>query len=245
LAQFVGVRDGADNTGYFELRSILAGATRINLRGYSDGRILLPYGPLQIVDANQVIEKIGSGLMQSKTLAGANLVSGKTGAYLLANAYHDGTNYQRYDTAKPAAMIKVSDLDGKVYIYTAPAGANPITWQGAYEIYHVGNLTPVKFATGSYTGDGTVNRQIAVGFQPKLVWIYPADAGNYTAHAVRIDQVDGRIIFSSTSNTYVVLSNVAIPGVALTTTGFKTADNATDSGSCNKNGCPYRWEAWG
>jgi hypothetical protein len=57
--------------------------------------------------------------------AGFASVHGKSGSHLTGNAYWDGTNWNRYDTAAGASMI--NDGGGSMGFYNAPAGANPIT----------------------------------------------------------------------------------------------------------------------
>ena len=50
-------------------------------------------------------------------------------SYLISNAYYDDATSQwyRYDTAQPAALAG-PNYSGGFLFYTAPAGANPITW---------------------------------------------------------------------------------------------------------------------
>jgi hypothetical protein len=54
-------------------------------------------------------------------------VTSKQGAYLTYNASFDGTNWLRYDTSAFAQLFVVAG-NGILMMYTAPAGANPITW---------------------------------------------------------------------------------------------------------------------
>jgi hypothetical protein len=56
--------------------------------------------------------------------------AGKLGAFLASNAYWDGSDWQRYDTAQPAAAL-VPDPSGKLQLRTAAAGANPIGWSSS------------------------------------------------------------------------------------------------------------------
>lgn len=65
-------------------------------------------------------------------------LAGKTGIYLSSNAYFDGTNWQRFDTAQASAMIVPSANNGILEFRTAPAGANPITWT-INTVWHSGN----------------------------------------------------------------------------------------------------------
>jgi hypothetical protein len=103
-----------------------------------------------------------------------------------------------------------------------------------------------KFATGTYSGDGTASRAINVGFQPKLVkiysnfgrddywyWIDSTSGGKY-----------GRINHDTGSDGIEVTQTA--PNTAygkLTSTGFNTGDNVNYF--ANKGTLIYHWEAIG
>ncbi len=74
--------------------------------------------------------------------------------YLLANAYYDGTNFNRYDTAGPAYALTLQD-GGTVQFRSAAAGANPISWTTSTVVAggDSGWLTGHTFATnwGDFT----------------------------------------------------------------------------------------------
>lgn len=71
----------------------------------------------------------GTGKQHTELSApqGWNFVTALSTVHLAANAYYDGTNWNRYDTGAAAAMLFVQ-TDGAAYISTVAAGANPITW---------------------------------------------------------------------------------------------------------------------
>jgi hypothetical protein len=54
------------------------------------------------------------------------VIGGKGGSNMGGNAYHDGTNWMRYDVAQPAIVVNAGS--NGLYIYAAPAGANPISY---------------------------------------------------------------------------------------------------------------------
>jgi hypothetical protein len=59
-------------------------------------------------------------------------------ASLEVNAYFDGTNAQRFDTTSPAAALSLGS--GMFGFYTAPAGANPISWTQRMAIFSSGGV---------------------------------------------------------------------------------------------------------
>jgi hypothetical protein len=80
--------------------------------------------------------------------------SGKQRVWILSNAYFDGTNYMRYDTAQPAAAISPDASTGKAKFWYAAAGANPITWTETDIITNAGGQTIGGIL---YVGAGTDN----------------------------------------------------------------------------------------
>jgi len=65
------------------------------------------------------------------------MLSGKNNSFFSGNAYHDGTQWMRYDTALPAVCFS-TNIAGHPELRTAPAGANPITWT-INNLWHSGN----------------------------------------------------------------------------------------------------------
>lgn len=94
------------------------------------------------------------------------------------------------------------------------------------------------FNCGSYTGNGTRSRAIAIGFQPKLVRVWSSSNANYSA---RIDVTNGQYLLIGVSE----YLGGAAPGLGLTATGFVTESDDGGAFSCNANAIVYRWEAWG
>lgn len=59
---------------------------------------------------------------------GYAFVTSQNNSFLASNAYFDGTSWNRYDTSQPAALISPEKAAGNLFLWTAPAGANPIVW---------------------------------------------------------------------------------------------------------------------
>lgn len=66
-------------------------------------------------------------------------MGGKAGGFVLGNAYNDGTNWQRFDVASPAALVTLNSSG--INFYNAPAAANPISWSTSATIDTAGKLT--------------------------------------------------------------------------------------------------------
>lgn len=193
-----------------------------------------------------------------KGLTGIAIFSSKNGSYLASNAYFDGTNWLRYDTSQPAAII-LNDRAGTIKLYTAAAAANPITWAGPYYVWHSGNdgagsgldadmvdgyhaSSFAKFAAGTYTGDSTTGRAINVGFAPLYVVVQTGTVGtNY--HDIRAtfsSQVTiERYRQQSDGQTY-----TGKGGNNLTATGF-TIPNIDANNGMNTSAVIYDYIAWG
>jgi hypothetical protein len=98
-------------------------------------------------------------------------------------------------------------------------------------------LGAAQFNCGSYTGNGAANRAITAGFQPKLVFVWSMSGSQFTC---RIDAT-----YAGEIQPTMVYLSAASAGLALSATGFVTANSGTDNASCNVNAATYRWEAWG
>jgi hypothetical protein len=96
---------------------------------------------------------------------GYAMVSSRIGSHLMANAWWDGTNWNRYDVAQSAMGV----ISGPTVVtfYSAPSGANPITWTSAASIGLNGDIrsntggiaTGTAFAGGwPIAGDLNVRR---------------------------------------------------------------------------------------
>lgn len=93
-----------------------------------------------------------------------------------------------------------------------------------------------RFASGTYVGDGTQNKVIALTFSPTLVKVYTTDA---TDRSLFIPSTSGGFLFGSNS---VLSLPLASTNGRLDTTGFYTG-NTTDTYG-NKSGVTYYWEAY-
>jgi hypothetical protein len=93
---------------------------------------------------NLVVEAPGAGAF----------VEAKTAVYVMGNAYHDGTNWQRYDVAQPSIQLSVG-YNGFI-VNGAAAGANPISaWTTLLNLPAGGPLTIGP--PGLTVNGGTVN----------------------------------------------------------------------------------------
>lgn len=79
-------------------------------------------------------------------------ISGKAQGFLCSNAYHTGTQWNRYDTGQPAALIVPEPTTGELEFRYAAAGANPIVWT-AREVWHAGNFDAVRIVSGPSSKD--------------------------------------------------------------------------------------------
>jgi hypothetical protein len=103
-------------------------------------------GPLDFVDANVYVKRLGNEIHTGSKSASA-LLEAKQGSYITQNAYSDSTQWLRIDTTLPAYAIAITG--GKPQLYYAAAGANPITWT-MYDIHHKGNFDPASKVNTQY-----------------------------------------------------------------------------------------------
>jgi hypothetical protein len=66
-------------------------------------------------------------------------LSSRSSSALAGNASSDGTNWNRFDVAQPAIMVQAQPQ--AFCVYTAPAGANPISWTNRINMDSTGVLT--------------------------------------------------------------------------------------------------------
>lgn len=95
---------------------------------------------LEFADANRRMKAFGTGDTGSFSIEAASgyvFLGAKNNPHVARNAYYDGANWQRFDTGQGAYVISI-DTTGPV-VMAAPAGANPITWQGPFKLRHEGN----------------------------------------------------------------------------------------------------------
>jgi len=113
-------------------------------------------------------------------------LQGRGGALVAYNAYWDGTNWQRFNTANSAAHINLGSV---LSIYSAVAGSNPIaSWVSMLQLDATGNASfggkvqSLGFWTGSSFGagwpvPGDIN--ISRGGSPATGYIFLADTSHY------------------------------------------------------------------
>lgn len=94
-------------------------------------------GPVNFDDANNFVDKINAAIGMTMRSDARARVEAKTVVDLAQNAYHDGTNWMRFDIALPALILEGES--GSFKVYTVGAGANPITWSGPYTVWHSNN----------------------------------------------------------------------------------------------------------
>lgn len=99
-------------------------------------------GTVSVQDGHRRIKGVGNSSLSLESDE-YGILSSSQDVQIAQNAWWDGTNWQRYDTSRPAAAVLVSAGVPKVYI--AAAGNNPIAWN-TYSIYHTGNFDPTTKA---------------------------------------------------------------------------------------------------
>lgn len=95
--------------------------------------------------------------------------------------------------------------------------------------------TAIKMVTGTYTGDGTINRTITVGFQPKIVFTFPREKYAWDGTGYITLFVAGGYGSSS--------SNVKT-GIFITSNGFKVGYSNDEGPNNNEDGEGYSWLAF-
>ncbi len=119
-------------------------------------------GPINFGSANERIRNPvnAAANLSIESVDGYVFASGLSGTHLTMNSYWDGTNWQRYNTANPAAYAAV--YSGGITFVTAPAGANPVTgWATKLTVDLNGN--GLFQGTLASMGTMTANGNLAVG----------------------------------------------------------------------------------
>lgn len=90
----------------------------------------LQAGRLYIGTPNEVIKNPANSVnnLSIESQDGYLFASAKLNAHVAGNAYWDGTNWNRFDPAVGGSYLTVTPASG-MNLYTAPAGANPLTNQ--------------------------------------------------------------------------------------------------------------------
>lgn len=76
----------------------------------------------------EALEVVRDGSLALRSERHFAIFGSKLNSYLASNAYFDGTNWQRYDTAAAAAALLPTGGSQQLTFLTAAAGANPIAW---------------------------------------------------------------------------------------------------------------------
>jgi len=95
------------------------------------------------------------GVLASSASALA-FTAGRAGAWMVGNAYYDGTNWQRWDTANPSALFAIDNSGTFSHYHVAAATGSIGTWLRHMTWDGAGNLS----ASGNITG-GTVQGTVA------------------------------------------------------------------------------------
>lgn len=86
-------------------------------------------GSVNIGSANERIRNPANSAtnLSIESADGNVLIGADGGAYAASNAYWDGTNWNRYNTAQPA-MLSGTVFNSSFYVGYAASGANPLSW---------------------------------------------------------------------------------------------------------------------
>lgn len=134
-------------------KSVDSTSARITLSGSTPATLGLS-GGLSIGSANERIRNPVNlaGSLSIESADGYVFTSGATAGMVSANAYYDGTNWQRFNVANAASYISTSPGAPLTVAY-APSGANPIVWNSV--VASIGT-TGLITATG-LTINGNIN----------------------------------------------------------------------------------------
>lgn len=131
-------------------------------------------------------------------------------------------------TAEAANYLQALNGDG------FQVGTNAVVNGSGSLYFWFGFKNGSGFATGTYTGNATDNRNITgVGFQPDLVWIKRSTAVNGVNRAVSLA--------GDLTQYFANLANVADRIQSFIADGFQIGGNQTET---NTNGGVYRYAAW-
>lgn len=100
-------------------------------------------GQMNMVDANSYIRRVGTTSYSIESTQ-YGFICGQQGGYICANAYWDGSAWQRYDTTQPSSVMYVSPAGSTITFQTVAAGTGAITWT-AHNVWHDGNFTPSSY----------------------------------------------------------------------------------------------------
>ena len=141
---------------------------------------------------------------------------------------------QYFGTSNQASnLIQALESDG----FQIGAGLDVNTSAAIY-FYAAFKITANKFNVGTYEGDGTDNRSIAVGFQPDLAWTRVATAASSPEGVVRDTQLygDESHLTFSTANAVNCIQ-------AFESNGFQVgSDTKVNSATVGER--TYYWVAW-
>ena len=142
------------NTG--QLETSVDGA--VNIGSTVSGRPNNIYitGALSVGSTNDRLRTPNSGTdFNLETASGTLTLAGLAASYSCANAYYDGTNWQRLNVADGAFLAGVNQND--FIVDYAAAAANPITWVGILTLDHAGNLYVAGALTTSSISTTVIN----------------------------------------------------------------------------------------
>jgi hypothetical protein len=138
--------------------------------------------------------------------------------------------------------IPVRDTNGIIQA-SITGDAQTLNGKSSTDFATVGSLSNITVAfTGSYVGDGTLSKEINLGFKPKLVRVF---ATNSTDSSVFIPTESGGFLMKSSTNLYIEGEgiNKDLPSLKygnISTNGFTTG-NTVDA-FINKLNVTYYWE---
>ncbi len=210
------------------------------------------YAPLTLSN----LSVITGGTLTASTTAGNHpqLASSNLDPNRMVNRYWSLTNFGgTFGTYIATFNYSASDLDtnaipdqfavyrwnsnawsGTTVIGTPTTNSTTITGQNGLGDFAIGNLiTPAQMLSGSYTGNGTDNRTIAIGFQPDAVIIKSASANTAV---IRSSTMSGDTSKEMTGATALLANRIQ----SFTNNGFLVGTDATVNGS----GVTYYWIAF-
>lgn len=112
---------------------------------YMQGPAIVGQGTLGLQVGPQVGEVIRNpvnnpGSLSVESADGYLMLMSRSGGHVGANAYWDGTNWNRYDVAQPSGVI-IAAGNPLLQVFGATAGANPIGWSTKASIDAAGTMT--------------------------------------------------------------------------------------------------------
>lgn len=111
-------------------------------------------GPISWTEVGQCFADT-TGRLQVRAPASDAMLVGALQAYLGANAYYDGSAWQRYNTGLAGTVLVVRQAEGVINARGFAAGANPVGFTKSYDIDATNWALAANPPRGLYTGGTT------------------------------------------------------------------------------------------